>query len=172
MPENAPDESSRGSPVDSSTSAPPSRVFGFDVGARRTGVACGSRVTGGAQALPVLAHPGAGFDWPMLDRLVREWQPDAFVVGLPLTLDGTEQPASARAREFASSASDRYALPVFFQDERNSSQEAAARFATQRSQGTRRRRDADALDSLAAVIIVERYFAGTWLPASAHKDSR
>lgn len=142
------------------------------MGARRTGVACGSRVTGSAQALPVVARSGNDVDWPALDRLVREWRPDALVVGLPLALDGAEQAASAMAREFASSAGTRYTLPVIFQDERHSSQEAATRFAAARSQGTRRRRDADALDSLAAVIIVERYFAGTWLPASAHEDSR
>jgi len=135
-------------------------------------VACGSRVTGGAQALAVVARRGTDIDWPALDRLVREWQPEALVVGLPLTLDGAEQSASALAREFASSTCARYTLPVIFQDERHSSQEAAARFATERSLGTRRRRDADALDSLAAVIIVERYFAGTSVHASAHEDSR
>lgn len=142
------------------------------MGARRTGVACGSRVTGGAQPLAVVARRGAEVDWPALDRLVREWRPEALIVGLPLTLDGVEQSASALAREFASSACARYALPVIFQDERHSSQEAAMRFAAERSQGTRRRRDADALDSLAAVIIVERYFAGTALHASEHEDSR
>ena len=148
------------------------RVLGFDVGARRTGVACGSRVTGSAQVLPVVARRGSDVDWRALDRLVREWRPDALVVGLPLALDGGEQPATAMAREFGSSAGARYTLPVVFQDERHSSQEAATRFAAARSHGSRRRRDADALDSLAAVIIVERYFAGTWLPASAPEEPR
>lgn len=148
----------------------PERVLGFDVGARRVGVACGSRVTGSAQALEVIPRRAGDIDWTVLDRLLREWKPDALVVGLPLTLDGLEQSASNLAREFADSAGSRSSLPVIFQDERHSSQEAAARFATARRDGTRRRRDADTLDSLAAVIIVERYFAGPSLPWPPHKE--
>ncbi len=141
------------------TSGTPERVLGFDVGSRRIGVACGSRYTGSAQPLEVIAHRAGGIDWTAVDRLFGEWQPDAVVVGLPLTLEGADQPASTLARDFGRGAAERYALPVIFQDERHSSQEAAARFAAARRSGTRRRRDADALDSLAAVIIVERYFA-------------
>lgn len=152
----------------------PERVFGFDIGARRVGVACGSRLTGGAQPLEVLARRADEFDWLALDRLVREWRPDALVVGLPLTLDGEEQTASTLARTFGASAATRYTLPVIFQDERHSSQEAAIRFAAARREGTRRRRDAVTLDSLAAVIIVERFFAGPLppmpVPTSTHKD--
>ncbi len=151
------------------------RVLGFDVGARRVGVACGSRVTGSAQPLEVIARRVDEFDWLTLDRLLREWQPDALVVGLPLTLDGEEQPASKLAREFGASAANRYRLPVVFQDESHSSQEAATRFAASRREGTRRRRDATTLDSLAAVIIVERFFAGpsllAFVPAPTYKDS-
>ncbi|MEO6065410.1 MAG: Holliday junction resolvase RuvX [Lysobacterales bacterium] len=150
------------------------RVFGFDVGARRVGVACGSRLTGGAQPLELIPRPADEFDWLALDRLVREWRPDALVVGLPLTLDGGEQTASTLARTFGARAATRYALPVIFQDERHSSQEAATRFAAARRDGTRRRRDAATLDSLAAVIIVERFFAGPLPPMpvspSTHKD--
>lgn len=141
------------------TSGTPERVLGFDVGARRVGVACGSRVTGGAQPLEVIGYRSGEIDWTAVERLLREWRPEALVVGLPLTLDGLEQPATALARAFAASAQVRYALPVIFQDESHSSREAAMRFAVARRAGTRRKRDANTLDSLAAVIIVERFFA-------------
>lgn len=141
------------------TSGTPERVLGFDVGARRVGVACGSSLTGGAQPLEVIGYRSGELDWTAVDRLLREWRPAALVVGLPLTLDGLEQSATTLARAFAAAAGTRYALPVVFQDERHSSQEAATRFAAARREGARRKRDANTLDSLAAVIIVERFFA-------------
>jgi len=98
-------------------------------------------------------------DWNRLDTLHREWQPDTLVVGLPLTLEGTEQPASRRARAFASQLGERYGLPVLLVDERHSSREAAQRFAAGRAAGLRRRRDAAGIDAEAAAVILERWLA-------------
>ena len=44
-------------------------------------------------------------------------------------------------------------------DERNSSQDAARRFAADRAEGKRKRRDAEVLDAVAAAVIVDRWFA-------------
>jgi putative Holliday junction resolvase len=103
---------------------PDGTVLGFDVGARRIGVAIGS----------------------------------AFV-GDPMTLDGGDQPIRKAARAFARDLRERTRLPVVMIDERNSSIEAAQRFADARAGGRKRRRDADALDAMAAAIIVERWLA-------------
>jgi putative Holliday junction resolvase len=48
---------------------------------------------------------------------------------------------------------------VVLVDERASSIEAAQRFAADRAEGRRRRRDAAALDAVAAAVIVERWLA-------------
>jgi putative Holliday junction resolvase len=132
-------------------------VLGFDVGSRLTGVAIGNRLTATARALTTVAIREGGPDWNRLDALQREWQPDALVIGLPLTLEGTEQPASRRARAFAAQLQQRYHLPVEFVDERHSSQEAAQRFAAGRAAGLKRRRDAAAIDAEAAAVILERW---------------
>jgi putative Holliday junction resolvase len=136
----------------------PTTVLGFDFGTRRIGVAYGQRVTGTARALAVVAN-GAQPDWAHLDQLVRDWRPDALVVGLPLTLDGAEQDASRRARRFGAALGERYRLPVHEQDERLSSVEASARFAAARRQGTRRQKHAELLDAMAAQVIVESFLA-------------
>ena len=133
-------------------------VLGFDVGARRIGVAVGSTL-GGARALAVVDVHAAGPDWPALDRLHAQWRPRGLVVGDPMTLDGGDQPIRRRARAFARELRDRYALPVAMVDERSSSVEAAQRFARERAAGNRRRRDAEALDAAAAAVIVERWLA-------------
>lgn len=132
-------------------------VFGFDVGSRLTGVAVGNRVTSSARALATLAMREGEPDWQKLDQLRREWLPDTLAVGLPLTLDGGEQPASRKARRLAAQLQQRYDLPVVLVDERHSSQEAAARFAAARAAGLKRRRDAASIDAEAAAVILERW---------------
>lgn len=134
-------------------------VLGFDVGARRIGVAVGSCFGTGARPVAVVDVHANGPDWPAIERLRREWRPDAFIVGDPMTLDGGDQPARRRARSFARELQRRFSLPVMFVDERSSSVEAAQRFAAERAQGARKRRDAQVLDALAAAVIIERWLA-------------
>ncbi len=134
-------------------------VLGFDVGARRIGVAVDSGFGLGARALAVVDVHEEQIDWKTIEKLQREWRPAGFVVGDPMTLDGGDQPIRARARAFARELRTRFGLPVAMMDERNSSQEAARRFAADRADGRRRRRDADLLDAEAAAVIVERWRA-------------
>lgn len=134
-------------------------VLGFDVGARRIGVAVGSTFGHGARALAVVDVHGHGPDWTAIDRLRSEWRPDGFVVGDPMTLDGGDQPIRKRAQAFARELHARYRLPVALVDERASSIEAAQRFAGARAEGRKRRRDAEVLDAMAAAVIVERWLA-------------
>ena len=134
-------------------------VLGFDVGMRRIGVAVGSAFGHGARALAVIDVHAHGPDWPALDRLQKEWRPDGLVVGDPMTLDGGDQPIRRFAHAFAMQLKSRYSLPVVLVDERASSIEAAQRFAADRAEGRRKRRDAAALDAVAAAVIVERWLA-------------
>ena len=134
-------------------------VLGFDVGARRIGVAVGSAFGSGARALDVIDVHGNGPDWAAIDRLRQEWRPDGLVVGDPMTLDGGDQPIRKRAHAFARELQARYKLPVVLVDERSSSVEAAQRFALDRAEGRKRRRDAVALDAVAAAVIIERWLA-------------
>lgn len=142
----------------------PATLLGFDVGAKRIGVAVGNSLTGTARELGVLDVHAAGPDWARLDRWVKEWRPDALVVGDPVGPDGGDQPARQRARGFARSLGQRYALPVQQMDEQRSSIEAAQRFAQGRAAGARRRSQADQLDALAAVVILERWLSAAQAP--------
>ena len=132
-------------------------VLGFDVGARRIGVAVGNTLSQTARPLAMIEVAERGLDWSRIDALVQEWRPGRLIVGEPLTLDGAVQPATERARGFARQLGQRTALPVDMVDERSTSREADKRFAERRRQGTARRRDAASLDAVAAEIIVERW---------------
>ena len=134
-------------------------VFGFDVGSRLLGVAVGNRFTGSARGLAAIPVRDGDPDWQKLDALRQEWLPETLVVGLPLTLDGDEQPASRSARRLAEKLGKRYGLPIELTDERHSSQEAAQRFAHARAAGLKKRRDAATIDAEAAAVILERWLA-------------
>jgi putative Holliday junction resolvase len=134
-----------------------STALGFDYGARRIGVAVGNALTRTARALEVIANGAQGPDWPRVDALMREWQPQILLVGLPLTMEGEEQKNSAAARAFAARLDEKYKLPTQLVDERLSSLEAAQRFAQRRAGGQARRKHAAALDAVAAEIIIEQW---------------
>ena len=139
--------------------SPDSTVLGFDVGSRRIGVAIGSAFSVGARALAMVDVRADGPDWAALDRLHKEWRPNGLIVGDPLTLEGDDQPNRKRAHAFARQLQQRYKLPVLLVDERSSSVEAARRFAVERAEGRKRRRDAASLDALAAAVIIERWLS-------------
>lgn len=138
---------------------PEGTALGFDIGSKNIGVAIYNPLSGAVRDLGVVGVGEAGLEWARLDALVADWAPATLVVGDPLQLDpaAPDQPNRARARRFARHARQRYGVRVWLVDERHTSQEAASRFARDRAQGTRRRRDAARLDALAAVVILERW---------------
>jgi putative Holliday junction resolvase len=138
---------------------PAASVLAFDFGKRFIGVAVGNRLSG-ARAIATVTS-GAEPDWQRLDALVAEWRPANLVVGLPLQMDGSEQAITHDARRFGAALGARHALPVHFADERLSSVEAARRFAARRASGAARRKDAAALDAIAAEVILETWLAGS-----------
>lgn len=133
-------------------------VLGFDVGTRLIGVAIGTPLTGTARPLATVPVGARGVDWSRIDALLKEWQPVDLVVGLPLTLDGGEQAMTRIASEFADTLAHRSGVPVHRIDERNSSREAAQRFAQRRAQGSASRKQAADIDAIAAAVILDRWF--------------
>ena len=132
--------------------------LGFDVGTKLLGVAIGSTRTGSARPLATVSVGERGVDWSKIDALLKEWQPAALVVGLPLALDGGEQPMTRTATQFAGELARRSGLMVHRVDERNSSREASQRFAKRREQGSVRRKAAAEIDAVAATVILDRWF--------------
>lgn len=137
-------------------STPEGTLLGFDFGLRRIGVASGQTMTSTAGSLEVVRHSDEP-DWQAIERLVKEWRPNAFVVGLPLDGDGNETEMSRLARRFGTELEVRYSRPVYFQDERLSSVAAQEQFVNARSEGRARAKHARRLDAHAAQIILENW---------------
>lgn len=137
-------------------------VLAFDYGRRRIGVASGNTLRRSASPLGAIANTAGGPAWSAVDSLIREWQPDLIVVGLPYNADGSESAMSAQVRAFAGELERRYALPVRMVDERYSSLEAESLLKAERESGARKRRVTKTdVDAAAACVILERWLTGS-----------
>jgi putative Holliday junction resolvase len=131
----------------------------FDFGLRRIGVARGDTISRSAAPLDTVAVDRNGPRWDAISALIREWQPDMAVVGLPYNTDDSENSMTRAARDFAAELGRRYALEVHLIDERYSSLEAGARLQSARAAGLRKRRVAKPdIDAAAACVILDRWF--------------
>lgn len=130
-------------------------LLAFDFGTKSIGVAIGQRITGTARPLTAIKANDGTPDWTQFEKLLKEWQPELVVVGLPLNMDGTDQPLTDRARKFANRLHGRFGVKVALQDERLSTVEARAGLF---ERGGFRALNKGSIDSASAVIILESYF--------------
>ena len=130
--------------------ATPQTLLGFDYGEKRTGVAVGQSLTNTATGLTTVHSKQNKPNWPAIEDLIKEWQPDALVVGIPVHMDGTEQPMTLAARKFSRQLHGRFQLPVFEAEERLTSMEAEQSLGNQNQ-------DKAAIDQEAARIILQSW---------------
>ena len=143
------------------TEHPPHVLLGFDFGLKRIGVAVGQTVTQTARPLTTLKANDGIPRWEECEKLVKTWQPDAFVVGIPLNMDGTEQRLTYLAKQFANILQERFHLPVYGMDERLSTKEARERLF---EKGGYKALQNGQIDSIAAQLILQN-----WLTQSQTK---
>lgn len=132
----------------------PKMILGFDYGLRQIGVAIGQGITQQARELCVLKARDGIPNWQQIENLLKEWQPDVLVVGLPLNMDGTTSEMSNRAEKFARRLHGRFRLPVYTHDERLTSFEAKGLYFKQGHKGDYHKHPVDAL---AAALIIESW---------------
>jgi putative Holliday junction resolvase len=121
-------------------------LLAFDFGLKKIGVALGNTLTGQARPLCILTPSTREQRFSQVGALLAEWQPDHVVVGLPLTIDGQEQPASRQSRRFAHQIEGRFRVRVTLVDERGSSLEAQHLLGSHAPD-----------DAMAAAVILQRY---------------
>lgn len=131
--------------------ATPQVLLSFDFGMKRIGVAVGQSITATAQPLATLAARDGVPDWNIIQQHIDTWHVDAFVIGIPYNMDGSDQDITFAARRFGRKLQGRFHLPVFEVDERLTTKEAR-RLAAEDV----RLSDAD-IDSIAAKLILESW---------------
>ncbi|MDM1544527.1 Holliday junction resolvase RuvX [Ignatzschineria indica] len=129
----------------------PSIVLGFDFGTQNLGIAVGNCLTQTAQPLTILKVTHNQPRWEEVEKLLKEWQPNAFIVGMPYTKDGTVTEHLKIIQKFINRLHGRFGLPVFIVNEAYSSQES------ERYLKPSQRHKKGQLDAISAAIIVERW---------------
>ena len=145
--------------------ARPTRYMSLDVGAKRIGIAVSDAL--GLTVQPVMTlerRRNPREDLRSIARLARRHEVSAFVVGLPLHMDGEESPRAAKTRAFAAQLGELSGLPIHLWDERLTTE--AAHQLLYRA-GRKRQEHKPMVDQVAAVLILESF-----LSESQHAQGR
>ena len=135
--------------------AHPQLIMAFDFGTQKTGMAVGSSLIESANPLPLFPMKDGIPNWDNLLKIVKQHQPNIFLVGLPLNMDDSESELSARARKFARRLRHQTNIETFMVDERLTTREARNSLLSYQQQGHGKKTNAD---SLAATMLIESWF--------------
>jgi putative Holliday junction resolvase len=133
-----------------------SRLLALDVGERRIGVAVSDPTGTLARPLTIITRASRQADFQAIAQLVDETAAERIIVGLPLSLDGTEGPQARTVRRYAERLAQAISIEVEFWDERYSSA-TAAEILREKGKRRRRRPAREAIDAAAAAVILQSF---------------
>lgn len=133
------------------------RLMGLDVGSKTVGVAVSDLLGWTAQGVEVIPinEMKDEFGLERLTELVQEYQVDGFVLGLPKNMDGSIGLRAEAAQMYGEKLTDRFGLPVYFQDERLTTMQVNRMMIEEGNVSRAKRKQV--VDKLAAVIILQTY---------------
>lgn len=132
-------------------------IIGIDFGLKHIGIAFGQLISRTSKPLGSVSVRKGQISWDELDVYYNTWQPDAFVLGLSLNMDGTNQRFHSQLVHFKKCLELRYGLEVFWSDERLSTIEAKEiLFKSLGKKGLRKTN----IDSVSAQVILQRWLDG------------
>ncbi len=138
------------------------RIMGLDVGSKTVGVAISDPLGFTAQGLEIIPidEDKGEFGLERLTELVEQYKVDQFVVGLPKNMNNTNGPRVEASQAYGDLLTERYKLPVEYQDERLTTV-AAERMLIEQADISRGKRK-KVIDKLAAQLILQNYLDRTF----------
>lgn len=133
----------------------PNMIMAFDFGTQKMGVAVGQSTIESSNPLALFPMKDGIPVWENLLKIVNQWQPDLFLVGLPLNMDDSESDLSRRARKFARRLKHQTNIETVMVDERLTTREARDDLEHYQSQGRGKNL---AADSLAAALFIDSWY--------------
>jgi putative Holliday junction resolvase len=130
------------------------RVLGLDVGSKRIGLAVSDLLGITAQGLETIHRQNKRLDFGQLEKVIREYEVTAIVVGYPLRMSGAEGIQAEKMQRFAEELRQRFPVPVHLWDERLSSAQAN-RLLRETDMSIKRR--GEVVDQMAAVLILQSW---------------
>ncbi|QNQ81466.1 Holliday junction resolvase RuvX [Lactobacillus sp. PV034] len=138
------------------------RLLGLDVGSKTVGVAISDPLGITAQEVETIPidETKMNFGMKRIRKLVRKFQVDGFVLGLPKKMDGTNGESVQRSKNYGQRLKDKFALPVYYEDERLTTK-VANRVLVQEVGIHDRTERKKVIDQMAAVLILQNYLERT-----------
>lgn len=135
------------------------RKVALDVGDVRIGVAVSDMLGITANPRETYVRKGKTFedDINYFVKYAKEEDADAFVIGLPMNMDGTEGPRAEVTREFGDALKEASGLQVIYVDERLTTVSAERMLI---GADVRREKRKQVIDKVAATIILQSYLDG------------
>lgn len=131
------------------------RTLGLDVGDKTIGVAASDLMGWTAQGIETIQRIGIKKDLLRLEELVKEYEVNKIVVGLPKNMNGSIGPQGEKVLEFAERLKKRFQqAEIIFWDERLTT--VAAERALIQADVSRKKRK-EVIDKMAAVYILQGY---------------
>ncbi|MDG4655423.1 Holliday junction resolvase RuvX [Ectobacillus antri] len=132
------------------------RILGLDVGTKTVGVAVSDEMGWTAQGIETIKinQERNEFGFNRIAELVKQYNVDKIVVGLPKNMNGTIGPRGEACQKFAEDLRALFGLEVIMWDERLSTM-AAERFLI--SADVSRKKRKQVIDKMAAVVILQGY---------------
>ena len=96
-------------------------LIGLDVGFKTIGIAVSDRSWTIATPLNTISRKGTSKDILKLKEYLTEYEFGGFIIGLPLSLDGSENEQTKKIRNFSNKLESYFSLPIEYWDERYSS---------------------------------------------------
>jgi len=135
-----------------------SLLLGFDFGSNKIGVAIGQTITKQARALTVIKANNGVPNWQQIDILIKQYNPNTLVIGLPINMDDSISDISLKAQKFARQLNGRFNIPVQMWDERLSSFEARGLLkATKKNNNNKTNQKNQNIDAIAAALILQGF---------------
>ena len=133
------------------------RLMGLDVGSKTVGVAISDPLGFTAQGVEIIKinEEAKEFGFDRLGELVKEYQVDKFVVGLPKNMNNTEGPRVEARKAYGDKIKEIFNLPVDYQDERLTTVQAERMLVEQADVSRDKRKKV--IDKLAAQLILQNY---------------
>lgn len=132
------------------------RVLGLDVGTKTVGVALSDEFGWTAQGLTTLKinEEKSVFGFEEIGQLIKEYQVDTVVIGLPKNMNGTIGPRAEASMQYAREIESKFAVPTVLWDERLTTM-AAERVLLEADVSRKKRKKV--IDKMAAVMILQGY---------------
>ncbi|WP_278951784.1 Holliday junction resolvase RuvX [Lactobacillus apis] len=134
------------------------RLLGLDVGSKTVGVAVSDELGITAQKVTTIQIDEDRFSFGMrpLKKIVREYNPSGFVLGLPKNMDGSSGTSVKRSKAYGQRLQEKFGLPIYYSDERLTTVESQRVLVDEAEIHDRHKRK-EVIDQMAAVLILQNY---------------